>query len=417
MPVEMVIKLEDEGTEAPPPSGPTPVPPATAPPSLPAGTSPQSPSLRTLAPTQPPTAPLPPGVVGSPFLGPADPNVTAAGEKVTPVRVVGWEVGPIDVITNTVRDGQTVRSGSPGSSPRTPPPTERESVGKIADRLAIRFGLGGVSRAGQGTVETGKDFGKLATAVATVGPAATAATAALGGTAAAAAGVIVAAGATAAGLGALTFAASKAADKLADFDPRIAFAKADEHIADIMGNLRRASLLGDELAAFIQVRSRVGQAVSDTSAKLLEVFLQKFQPLLDDIAKFLETSGEDLVQLVREGAPAIQFVAETLRNILGILNELREMAAEAFAWWQGRDRAKELAERALKAAAEDVKFQNEMNRFLGRREVPIAPPRAAAGAAPVAGRAAAEFADAVGDILGLFGRGVVGGLGGVLGGR
>jgi len=93
----------------------------------------------------------------------------------------------------------------------------------------------------------------------------------------------VAAAAAALGLYAVSSAANSAAERYGGFSPNIMAAEANASIRELMGDIRRAQMLGPELGKFIDAKSRLSEGWENVKAE----FLKKVVPALTEIVNFL----------------------------------------------------------------------------------------------------------------------------------
>jgi hypothetical protein len=107
-------------------------------------------------------------------------------------------------------------------------------------------------------------------------------------------------------------ALDRTADRLAPFSAALSQAQAEAELAALEGNIRRADLLGEDLAKFVEARSKLSETAQDALAALLKPLI----PIATDILEWL----------IR----AVDFVMADLPNIIidntnGIIRALNEV--------------------------------------------------------------------------------------------
>lgn len=122
---------------------------------------------------------------------------------------------------------------------------------------------------------------------------------------------------------------SQTAERLAPYSGALASAEAMKDARQIVGDVRRASLLGGDLAQFVEARSQLEDKGQDLLAKLIKPLiplvtnmLKGLQRMLDILDALLNTVG-DAANAIPEGArAAITFVSPITGAILKYLGEI-----------------------------------------------------------------------------------------------
>lgn len=104
-----------------------------------------------------------------------------------------------------------------------------------------------------------------------------------------------------------TAAFNRFANQLERFSPEITIARTRQQVAQEMGDIRRANIVGEDLARFIELQTQVSQTLQDIKAILQKAALETILPLLERIVNMFV----DLVQIVGNGA---KFIDDFLDN-------------------------------------------------------------------------------------------------------
>lgn len=265
-------------TQGPPPVPSVPIPAAPYQPlPHPNGTvpfpisGPTSPAPRAPAPpTTPPTAPLPGATTPPPGY-------------VLPVRVTNWPPQ-----TPPTSQGPTPPTGGSPAAP-TPPAAAAQPSRVLPAAKTLAGTLPGQVGSSAQTVVAGAQKGvaavEAASSIATVaGVEGMAEIAAVAWPVAAAIGAIGAtAGLASYGLKKVADSAEEYSKRLTPYSAPLAQASAEAQISQVLNDLRRAQLIGTDLAKFTTAQSNLSQAWQDQVVNILQSFL----PVINRIAEFL----------------------------------------------------------------------------------------------------------------------------------
>jgi hypothetical protein len=116
---------------------------------------------------------------------------------------------------------------------------------------------------------------------------------------------------------------SRTIDKMAQYSPDVAMAKAQSQVNEIMGDIRRSQKLGPELAQFAEARGRLGEKARDAMADILKRLLPLATKAMEWLIKGVDWVMVDLPNFFID---AINGIIKAINKLGGSIDLLERIA-------------------------------------------------------------------------------------------
>lgn len=207
---------------------------------------------------------------------------------------------------------------TPPVTPHAPTPAPAQP-GAAANAWNMAKTAGAYAQQAGGQAMAGQGVGAISTVVSGLGRVAAAA-GPVGIALAALAGAAVAAGA------AVYAYADKQADQLAGYSGVLSAAQANAEVSQVLNDIRRAEIMGNDLAEFVNAKSELSQNWQDLMMTMLKPFIPLVTEVMQELSAFIKAFpefGQKVNEKAKEGwgfafAPAIGILGLILGNTVKI---------------------------------------------------------------------------------------------------